>query len=161
MKLTTTRKATRRLDAQGIDSFRRHQLREYKRLHHKLGWTTLEAWRAATINALFQAAEDDELVMLQIDPDESADLENLEGDSYSPECNPDIKPEILRKERDHFLWRINNDGVWGMVGKVKCRHCDNWETVDSVWGFVGDDWKDSVYDTDIKLACLQRIGWVQ
>jgi len=42
-------------------------------------------------------------------------------------------------------------------------HCDacgadRWDHMDSCWGFVGDDWKDSGYDIDFKEAGLRKIG---
>lgn len=55
------------------------------------------------------------------------------------------KAEIKRK-----LWvRIEAEGVWGLVGEVRCPACGAWEHVDSVGGFVGNDWKGSGYDKEI------------
>lgn len=65
----------------------------------------------------------------------------------------DEKKALLKKE----LWdRIERDGVWGVVGEVKCKACGAWEIVDAVGGFVGDDWKDSGYDTDVLEATQKK-----
>lgn len=52
--------------------------------------------------------------------------------------------------------RIDRDGVSGIVAQVRTA-LGQWVTVDSCWGFVGDDWKDSGYDQDAIGAALDYL----
>lgn len=52
--------------------------------------------------------------------------------------------------------RIESDGVWGLVGEVKCKCCGAWEIIHAVGGFVGEDWKGSGYDEDTRKAAEER-----
>lgn len=110
---------------------------EYKRLRRK-GWTASDAMHAAEVNAAFEEAEAEGLVAFEVIPDESADLSFLDQD-----CMEDV--------REAEYSRADSCGTWGIVATV------NGKTVDSVWGFIGDDWKDSGYDTDVKAAALRVI----
>ena len=106
---------------------------------------------------------EDELVMLEIVPDESYhSIDDLFGDIYNPDVNIDINPERLAKEEQEAIERADREGIWGIVGKFKCNcncpRCDGWHTSDSVWGFVGDDWKDSGYDIDVMHQTLIDAG---
>ena len=47
---------------------------------------------------------------------------------------------------------MNRQGVWGIVGEYF--DGEVWQHADSCFGFVGDDWKNSGYDTDIMQATL-------
>lgn len=113
------------------------------------------------VNTIWNAhAESD--VRLQIEPDDSADIDFLMGDSFDPEVNPEINPSKLSKEKEAFINRLDRDGVWGIVGQYKCKACGHWLTADSVWGFVGDDWQESGYDLDVKASTLDAAGfWPQ
>lgn len=63
---------------------------------------------------------------------------------------PESELKRVRKE----LWdRINRDGVTGLVGQYW--NGQEWEHVDSCWGFIGDDWRDSGYDTDIMAETMR------
>jgi hypothetical protein len=124
--------------------------REYRRLRN-LGWKPDDALRAAKITVAFRDAEADGLVEFEVVPDEYLGIEDLEGDVFKAELHPEIPRSQIERERKEFHDRIEHDGVWGIVSKV------NGKTIDSVWGFVGDDWKDSGYDTDVKAAALDII----
>lgn len=50
--------------------------------------------------------------------------------------------------------RIEKNGVCGIVGQYRNSLESKWISADSVWGFVGDDWKDSGYDADIMQSAL-------
>jgi hypothetical protein len=49
---------------------------------------------------------------------------------------------------------VDRDGVWGIVGEYF--DGERWQHADSCFGFVGDDWKNSGYDTDIMRATLDE-----
>jgi len=109
------------------------------------------------VNRLWSEHEGESVRLLLL-PDDTRSIEDLEGDTYNPDANPDIPAATLARERKEFIERINNDGVWGIVGEYRCNTCRQWTTADSVWGFVGDDWQGSGYDLDIKAATLQAAG---
>lgn len=88
-------------------------------------------------------------------PDYDCDLDFLLGDTYCPKANPDIKPEILEREREAYIDRINRDGVWGYVSQWY--DGEEWHDVGSIWGFVGDDFTGSGYDHDLMEAALDAL----
>lgn len=92
-------------------------------------------------------------VRIRIAPDEICDFDELCGDSYNPIANPDIPASRLARERQQELDRVNRDGVWGMIGEYW--DGDDWQLVDSCWGFVGDDFKESGYAEDIMAETLR------
>lgn len=81
---------------------------------------------------------DDPKVRIAILPDDSADL------SWLDETGKRDKVQLERAKRD---------GCWGMVGQFW--NGTEWENADSIWGFIGDDFRNSGYDTDIMHATLK------
>src|ERR1700693_6591303 len=81
-------------------------------------------------------------------------LEDLEGDGFNPKANPDISASKLQRDREVFIAKVNREGVWGVIGEYF--DGEQWRHADSCFGFVGDDWKDSGYDTDIMRATLDE-----
>jgi hypothetical protein len=86
------------------------------------------------------------LVRLEIVPDDSPDLSFLDQKEFS-------------RYRQKGYDRANNDGVWGIVGQYRMDEDSDWMNADSVFGFIGDDWKGSGYDTDIERNTIQ--SWVK
>lgn len=63
---------------------------------------------------------------------------------------------MTREEFREWLWaRIERDGVHGIESQFW--NGVEWEHADSVWGFVGDDWRDSGYDADLMSAALDEL----
>jgi len=91
-------------------------------------------------------------VRLRTVPDDTGSLDDLEGDCFNPKANPTVPPSRLHREREEFIAKINADGVWGVIGEYF--DGETWQHADSCFGFVGDDWKHSGYDTDIMHATL-------
>ena len=89
-------------------------------------------------------------------PDEYVDLDDLLGESYDPNVNPDIKPEILERERQDEIERINRDGVWGYTAEYW--NGATWEHADSICGFVGNDFTKSGYNTDLMQSALDALN---
>ena len=114
-----------------------------------------QALRQDKINRLWDRYEDDR-VRLLIEPDEHISIEDLEGDTFNPLANPDINPRKLAQQRKEFIEKVNQEGVCGIISQVKCTCCNTWITADSVWGFVGDNWKDSGYDLDCMQSALEK-----
>lgn len=66
------------------------------------------------------------------------DLENLKGDCFNPEVNPDIDIEELKKQEKAFEKKVYNEGVYGYVlEKWNPEPGIGYEHLDSCWGFVG------------------------
>lgn len=67
---------------------------------------------------------------------------------------PDNDPDLSWAD-EKTLKRAGCDGVWGLVAEYRCSCCYSWLVADSVWGFVGDDWRDSGYDTSLMEAAME------
>ena len=126
------------------------------RYHHKV--TAARALKSArydiTTRERWEQAGDS--VRLRIEPDLDADFDNLAGDSFNPDANPDIQPHILERQEKEFLDQVNREGVYGIIGEYRCPCCGEWNQADSCWGFVGDDWHE--VDLDIMGATLNAMG---
>jgi len=109
---------------------------EYARLR-ALGYVAREALYAARVRVLFDARDD---VRLQAVPD---DEEYQHSDNET------------KAEHARTLRRLNTEGTWGIQAQVQCS-CGNWRTVDGVYGFIGEDWRDSGYDTDLMREALRE-----
>ena len=111
-------------------------IRHYKRLREK-NWHAREACRAAKAKEAFEVLEGAGLARLRVESDDM-DPKDLMPEGYSA------------KEQKEYLERAERLGICGII--VECRNPlageDAWEHVDSCWGFIGDDWQDSGYDTD-------------
>lgn len=112
------------------------------------------AWDAAggELLAQYDATNEPGTVRIIELPDESASFDDLEGDTYNPKANPEIKAAILERERQAEIDRANRDGVWGYVAQ----HWNGsaWQDDDSIWGFIGDDFKGSGYMEDLMQSSL-------
>lgn len=139
---------------------------EYRRLR-KAGWHAQQAMRAARILTSWhrrEAYDQDEpdathCVRLTVKPDESADFEDLCGDSYSAEANPDIQRSRLEREREAFRAKVERDGVWGVIGEYWDEASQEWREADSVWGFAGYDDvlspRENCYIPDLMASALR------
>lgn len=109
--------------------------------------TALDAARVEVSWNRREAGEHDEAdaihcVRVRMVPDDSADLSYLEQDCFE---------DVRAAEYD----RANRDGVWGVITEYFDEVTHRWREADSCWGFVGDDWNGSGYDTDMKRAALR------
>lgn len=88
-------------------------------------------------------------VRLRIVADIDRDLDF--GDVYSPKVNTDIPASRLEREEKVEYERANRDGIWG----VQAQYFDGrkWQTVDSCYGFIGDDWKGD-YEISAKESAM-------
>jgi hypothetical protein len=71
------------------------------------------------------------------------------------DCDPtdfDGSERDLKEARE----RANRDGCCG----VEAQFWDGaeWQAVDSVWGFIGSDWRGSGYDVDLMNAALEALA---
>jgi hypothetical protein len=98
-------------------------------------------------------SDEDKLTGL-IQADETCSLADLEGDCFNPKANPDIPISKLQSDRKEFIAKVDREGAWGIIGEYF--DGEQWQHADSCSGFVGDDWKNSGYDTDIMRATLNE-----
>lgn len=124
---------------------------EYKRLR-KSGWGAKQAVSRAKLLARWEGMKQAGMVRLRIAPDEFVNMDDLKGDTYSRKANPDIPEPRMAREEKEFEERIEREGVCGIVGEYW--NGEEWVQVDSCWGFVGDNWKESGADDGIREAAM-------
>ncbi len=144
-------------------------LREYGRLR-RLGWTASAAADAARIRRSWDALggyvgskEDRDPAPVRLIVDWS--------DGYEPgDCDCDQRQRCRCQHHSDLLTcdygqpcrhlcdemrRADREGVYVIVGQVFDAYGDHeWHTVDAVHGFIGDDWRDSGYDTDVMSVAM-------
>jgi hypothetical protein len=125
---------------------------EYRR-RRAAGWTAKQAWDAAHTAVAFEAEAEAGRVRFRVLRDEDPDPDPFAGARG-------LRPSEERREHERIVRMAGDWGVWGIVSEVKCPCCGRWVTVDSVWGFLGNDWRDSAYDTDVMQAALDKLGEV-
>jgi len=87
-------------------------------------------------------------IRITYEADHFVDIDELAGDTYNPEANPDIPKARIDREFEVFKRRIEAEGVWSVLAQYRLDlTADNWQTVDSIWGFVGQDCHD--YEGDL------------
>lgn len=117
----------------------------------KQGWQAHIALSHARTSYAWHHLSDAGLVRLMV-------YEDAEGydDSFI-----DTWKDISEKERNklhaQIADRINNEGVWGIVGEYKSPHTGEWINADSCWGFIGDEWRNSGYDSDIRASTIRQL----
>jgi hypothetical protein len=112
--------------------------------------TTKSDKRKKTINDRFSALEERGLVKFDVVVDEC-----MHDDSYIDTW--DVSEEEKAQTKKELWERIGNDGVWGIVGSFRVSTDARWEQGDGVWDFIGDDWRDSGYDTDVKSETMKAL----
>jgi len=69
---------------------------------------------------------------------ETFSMDDLKGDCFSPEANPDIDAEVLKRDEIKFERLVENEGVYGYVlEKWNPEPGSGYEDVTACWGFVG------------------------
>lgn len=82
--------------------------------------------------------------------DDAYNLSDLKGDTYVVKFHPEISPEKIRKEELEFEQRVETEGVWFYSLESWDSAIDGgWIHIDSIGGFVGDDFTGSGYDTEM------------
>ena len=123
---------------------------EYGRLRKK-GWPAKDALRAARVKDAFDDLENAGLVKFEVLMD--------------PECHDasyvdtwiDKSEAWRQRTKREIRDRADQEGTWGIVTSIRASEDAGWEEVDSVWDFVGDDWKDSGYDTDVMNSAVDAV----
>ena len=98
-------------------------------------------------------------VHLSEEPFACISMEDLKGDRFDPHINCDVNKNVLAKQEREFERRVKQEGVWGAVARVNPGYeMHSWEDVDSVWGFVGDDFWGSGYEHDLMWAAIDAFA---
>lgn len=106
----------------------------------------------ASTKEKFEALQAEGKVRIEIFPSDMA-FEDLEGDTYNPQTNPDIPEAQLAAERKAEIERVNQEGVWFISAQYLT--AQGWKTADSCGGFIGEDWEGSGYDVDMMHAAIE------
>ena len=99
-----------------------------------LGFQAHAALRNARIRYLWEEMQARGVVALRVVPDDNPDLSWADKETIE---------------------RAGSDGVWGLSAEYRCPCCGSWVVTDSVWGFIGEDWRDSGYDTDLMASAME------
>lgn len=118
--------------------------REYLR-QRKLGQPAKIAFMYAKTRIEFNRLESSGLARLITKPDDCPDLSFLDQDCFA---------DVRKSEYE----RANRDGVCGLIGEYRVDKHSPWIEADAVWGFIGDDWKDSGYDADIMRSTIDQLN---
>lgn len=110
--------------------------------------TTTE--RSAKIDMAWDRLECSDLVKLEVEPDESADL------SWLDQSDEEMGRGFERGAKKQ-LDRANTYGVCGLVGYYRPSPNGDWLVGDSCWGFIDDDYKGSGHDNDIKAQTIETL----
>jgi hypothetical protein len=128
--------------------------REYKRLRAKR-WVMKDAVRAAQVFETFSLLETEGLVKLVAEPDD-------EGyDASFVDTWTHLSDARRAKEKERIEKKACDEGTYTLCSYIRSGEADSspdWELADSCGGFIGRDWKDSGYDTDIMLGAIHKVG---
>ena len=69
----------------------------------------------------------------------------------------DVRESDRERAKREVYARCNDEGVFGVCTEAR-ETCGHWHAVDSCWGFIGDDWRDSGYDHDLRRSALEKAG---
>ena len=122
---------------------------EYRRLRTCGLRRAVDAWSTAKVNVLFALLEQQGVVRLEIEPEEIPhDLSYVDTWGLTERQADHIKRQIEQ--------RIECEGLWRMVIYVRCPCCGQRRFVDSVGDFIGEDWRDSGYDTELRDQAIEE-----
>jgi len=108
-----------------------------------------------TTERCFALMEAHGLVVIMEDPDDLP-MDGLFGDVYCPKANPDINPNVLAKQKQEVVDRLNAEGQWFVESMYRCPEGDGWQTADGIGGFIGGDFWGSGYETALRREALDR-----
>ena len=127
----------------------------HKQPEHYGGKTSKElepVWRNLACNlAKFHQLRRDGLARIDKVEDEFTTFEDISGDSYNPEVNNNIEPALLKSQEIAALRRFNKQGAFGYILSVEDKE------LSSIWGFVGNDFYGSGYDSEYYCEAIEQI----
>lgn len=67
--------------------------------------------------------KDSPIIRIRIVPDECTSFEDMYGDTFSREANPDIPEERMAKKEATARESFERDGAWGIAVDILCPAC--------------------------------------
>lgn len=108
-----------------------------------------QALRDAKLKTEFDSCAN---VRLRVEYQEDGCIDDLVGDMFNPKYDG-LTNSQREREYKAFVARVNDEGVFGLTGEYF--DGDDWQHAASCWGFIGGDWRDSGYESDIMHATLE------
>lgn len=88
--------------------------------------------------------------------DQEWSFDDLLGDTYDPDANPDMNRNLILKQKKEQLERIEREQVWFYYTAVKRHRSKGWDETEACGGFIGDDFEGSGYDEDFRRSCVNH-----
>ncbi len=120
-------------------------------VYRGLGWTAHEALWAARVKVAFRDEAEQGRVRLMYPIDDDYDYSFL--DTWS-----ELSPRRIERIKKDLAARIEKHGLYGIAGQRSCPSCGEWLTVDSCYGFIGDELVGSPYVIDIMSNTLDALS---
>jgi hypothetical protein len=109
------------------------------RKFRSIGYTAKNAFSASKTLAQWSKLESAGLAQIIAEPDDCCDMDDLKGDTYNREVNPEIPELRMQREEKAFEEFVGLHGVWGVIGQYRLNEDSNWITGGSIWGIVDID----------------------
>lgn len=112
------------------------------------------------LDELWDRLEYADLVKLELEPDEHVTWEDMAGDTFDVDVHEDTVPggaRTIRAQEKRYRERLEQDGVWGVVGYYRVSEDAEWERGDSVWGMELEWAEDNEYRDDIKSQTIEKL----
>jgi len=107
--------------------------------------------KSANLYAQFQQLNREGIAKIKKEVDEYMSFDDIKGDCYDPDINSGIKKSELQRQERNERARFNRNGVHLMT--LKCLGDD----IESIGGFIGNDFYGSGYDDDFYSAAMQLV----
>lgn len=119
-----------------MDRMSMRRLQEAYIEHKAQGVHPMRALEEADLDVRWKRAEERGIVRLLIEEDPYWEVARIPGDWH----------------------RIMAEGVWGMLAQYRESARDMWQSAAEEWGFIGESWKGSNTEHNLKEAAL---GWLE
>lgn len=109
-------------------------------------------WKSdAVATAVFWVIENDQLAHITCEDDDFASMDQLKGDCFNPDVNPDVDKKAMKREERAFERMVRKEGVHYHEMIVLG------ESVAQIAGCVGQSFYGSGYDTDFYRAAIEAL----
>ena len=98
--------------------------------------------------AMFNILRNDGLAAVEVHKDQYATFSDVVGYMFDPEVNDNLDPKDLKREERNYRALVNRRGIWWV------QLVADGNELDSIGGFVGDDFWGSGYDVDFANEAL-------
>lgn len=94
-----------------------------------------------------------ELVSIEIVNDDNWDVEFMCGDMFNPDYINEFTYDELLKQKNEYVEKLKNDGVFGVVLKVS--NGSKMVVLDSLWGIDNYKYADTTIRDEMKATALK------